>query len=119
MSNDNCVTKLIQKTDSGVHLTVFDDTQTNANPKEIYENWLQNIKSSLGNCVFRNEFCALSMYNAKDEGIIPIGIDSTETAIQITRECFDAPTTLRMDITTPHNTTFSWLFILASDLLNN
>ncbi|MBQ8044451.1 MAG: hypothetical protein IJ272_09990 [Clostridia bacterium] len=119
MSNDNCVTKLIQKTDRGVHFTVFDDTESNIGPEEVYENWLQSIKISLGNCVFRNEFCALSMFNSKGEGIIPMGIRSTEDAMEIVRNCFDSPQTFRMDITTPYDTTFSWLFILASDLSNN
>lgn len=116
MSNDNYVTKLIQKTDNGVRLTVFDDTTDNTHPEGIYENWLRFIRNSLGNCVFRNEFCALSMYNAKGEGILSLGISSTEDAIELVRNCFNSPEALRIDITTPHSTTFSWIFVLLSDL---
>lgn len=115
MANVNNVIKLIRPNDIRVRLSVFDNSCETTPPEELYMSWLKKIRLNLGNCVFTNNFCILSIYTP-DETFQPIPIDSTDTVVGIIQECFDAPKTLRLDITTPHDTTFSWIFALSSDL---
>ena len=115
MANDNCVIKLIKKNDFNVKLTVFDNSIAERSDDQLYNEWLENIFQSLGDCVFGNAFCVLQMHNGH-ERLQTTYVQSTEEIQLILMECFDSPETFRIDITTPNGTTFSWIFALSEDL---
>lgn len=115
MPTDNCVTKLIKKNDFNVMLTVFDNSSNGRSEEQLYEEWIATIFRSIGDCVFGNEFCVLRMCNVS-ESIQPIYVQSTKDVQAIIRECFDELETFRIDIMTPHETTFSWIIALSEDM---
>lgn len=117
MANVNNVLKLIRPNDTRVCLNVLDNSSKKSAPEEFYKAWLEKIRLNLGNCVFTNNLCMLSIYTP-NEMFQPIFIGSTDTVIAIIQELFKEPQTIRLDITTPRDTTCSWIFAFSSDLID-
>ncbi len=114
MANVQRVINLIRTDDANVMLSCFNNSSTTSKNK-LYHSWLDFIKFKLGNCCFTGDTCALHMFN-EDWHTLPHPVSSAEEVISLITECFDAPETFRLELITKYNTTFTWLFVLASDL---
>lgn len=117
MTTGNCVIELISKNDFNTKITVFNSDSNVRSENELYETWFQTVRRSLGSCIFNHSPAALCL-STTSEFVGPIYLRSTEDVHTAIRQCFDKPETFRIDITTPHNTTLSWVFALACDLIN-
>lgn len=115
MANVQRVIKLIGVEDLNVKLSCFNDSLKAQSSEELYNSWIEFIKRGLGNCCFTGEDCALITL-CEDGATFPHPVRSTEDVICIAMDFFDTPKTFRLEIVTPHNTAFSWLFVLTSDL---
>ena len=118
MATNNPVTNLLTGSDFNVILTVFDNLN-NASEKSangIYEAWLRVIKSSLGNCVFRNPFGIIRL-STSERASEHICVASTEEVMCIIRNAFDIPETFRIDIINTNDTVHSWIIALIEDII--
>lgn len=116
MSNLTNAIELIRDHDTNVYLTVFNNSSEDTDEKGLYEKWLNKIRTCLGNCTFGNDYCVLLLCTTS-LFLEPIRIDSTETIIQIIQDLFKQPESLRIEVTTHHMTTHTWIFILSSELI--
>ena len=115
MANVQRVTSVIHTGDTSVKLSCFDNTSSGTNSGELYDLWIQFIRSNLGNCCFTDDICMMTMYNECGQ-TVPLAVNFTKQVVGLIADCFDAPETFRLELLTTHNTVFTWLFVLASDL---
>ena len=115
MANVQRVINLISNDDKNIKFSCFNDSSDVNNDEELYSSWISFIQSHLGDCCFNKEICALIMYSEAGE-TIPRPVKSTEDVLELIMSGFDTPETFRLELVTQYNTTFTWLFVLTSDL---
>lgn len=115
MANANRVTELIRAGDTSVKLSCFDNISSQTKSDDTYGLWIRFIRNNLGNCCFSGDVCIMTMYNACGQ-TAPLPVSFTEQVVGLVADCFVAPETFRLELLTPHGTTFSWIFALSSDL---
>ena len=118
MAINNPVIDLMEPGDFNVMLTVFNNTNKSSTKKtkEVYNEWLELVKKSLGDCIFRNPFGVVRLYTSK-ESTGQIGVRSTQEVIAIIQSAFEIPETFRIDILYPEGGSQSWIIALAKDLV--
>ena len=115
MANVQSVISLIRDNDSNVKLSCFDDYSSSSTGKKLYDEWLEFLRNKLGNCGFSGNLHTLLILS-EDGPSFPVMVASTDNVIQMITNCFKQPKTFRLELITPYSTTFSWLFVLVSDL---